>query len=263
MFAIKAQDLSALLDKVASHSPADPVELNTVVLDCSRRWLHAIAGGTSSLAVARTPVDGEHWTAPLGHDDARVLRSWLEAADHVYVEHATRSGLPVLHFSEGSAELAVPVATYAASLSWRSRLLAEAQPSTQRRQAIRLRPEDLALWEAAGEEVEMTPAAGRAAYVVTAGPDFIGLQMPRARAHSGNVLLAGWATSVRARRFLHEGLSYEVGASYADRLGQVWRIAARPASGEDPVVVSVDRSGVTLPLAMVLMAGGPLRRLSE
>ncbi|MCR8573057.1 phiSA1p31-related protein [Streptomyces sp. Isolate_219] len=262
MFIIKADALSAILDKVAPHSPAGAEDLNMVVLDCSRGWLHAAAGGRRTLAVARTRVDGAHWTAPLGFDDVCALRGWLESSDQVHVEHTTHEGLPVLHFSEGTAQLTVPVATYMASLSWRSLLLAEARPSSYQRATVRLSAEDLELWQHAGEDVELIPATGRAAFIVTAGPDFIGLQMPRPRTPGGDAL-TGWATSVRSRRFLYDGLPYEVGASYADRRGFVWRITARPAPGEEPLIVSADRSSVVLPLAVVLSAGGPLLRLPE
>lgn len=260
MFTIKAEALSAILDKVAPHRPSGPdVEhLDMVLLDCNRGWLHAVAGGDRTLAVARTTVAGSHWTAPLAFEDVSALRGWLESSDHVLVEHVLEDGRQLLRFSEGSAQTTVPVATYMADLPWRTLLRAEAgPPPSYERGPVRLSAEDLALWEHAGEEVEVRHAARRAALVVTAGPDFIGLQMPRPGPRSVNAL-DGWSTSVRSRHFLYQGLPYEVGGLYMDVLGAMWRVVARPAPGEEPVVVSADRSGVVLPLAAVLRVGGRL-----
>ncbi|NUK32180.1 hypothetical protein HRW12_00010 [Streptomyces lunaelactis] len=262
MFTIKADALSAILDKVAPHRPSGPDmdHLDMVVLDCTRNWLHAVAGGERTLAVARTTVAGTYWTAPLAYDDASALRGWLDSSDHVLVEHILEDGRQLLRFTEGTAQITVPVATYVAELPWRTLLRAEARPPSYARGPVRLCAEDLALWEHAGEEVEVRHAAGRAALVVTAGTDFIGFQMPRPGHRSENPL-DGWATSVRSRHFLYEDTPYEVGAVYVDMLGVLWRVAARPAPGEEPVVVSADRSGVVLPLAVVLKAGGHLLRL--
>ncbi|MBT2390708.1 hypothetical protein J7E87_15055 [Streptomyces sp. ISL-1] len=262
MFTIEAVRLAAILDKVTPHRPAGPDmdHLDVVVLDCTRRWLHAAAGGDRTLAVARTRVDGAaHWIAPVAFDEISALRGWLESSRHVRVENMLDSGLPRLRFSEGAAQITVPIATYAADLPWRELLRAEAQPTSYARAAVRLSAADLALWEHAGEEVDIRHGAMRAALVVR-GTNFIGLQMPRPGAREGEAL-AGWAASLRAQCFLHEGVSYEVGARYADRFGCQWLMPARPAPGEEPVVVLADRSGVVLPLTAVLAVGGSLLRL--
>ncbi|WP_180685940.1 hypothetical protein [Streptomyces gossypiisoli] len=263
MFSMKADALSAILDKVAPHRPTgDGMEhLDMIVLDCTRRWLHAAAGGDRTLAVARTPVTGSHWTAPITFEDATALHEWLESSDHITVEHLLDGGGPLLRFSEGAAQLTVPVATNMADLPWRTLLRSEAQPPYHVAEAVRLNAADLALWENAGEEVDVRPGAGLTALVVTAGPDFIGLQMPRPGAPGGDPLL-GWAASLRSRCFLYEGLPFEVGARYLDHWGAVWWVPARPAPGKkEPLVASVDRPGTVLPLEVVLKVGGPLQRL--
>ncbi|ORT54284.1 hypothetical protein [Streptomyces sp. CB03238] len=262
MISMRADALSAILDKVAPHRPTgDGMEhLDVIVLDCTRRWLHAAAGGDRTLAVARTPVTGSHWTAPIAFQDATALREWLESSDHITVEHLLERGGPLLRFTEGAAQLTVPVATSMAELPWRNLLRLEAPPSYHTTEPVRLGTADLALWENAGEEVDVRPGAGLAALVVTAGRDFIGVQMPRPGTPGGDPLL-GWAASIRSRCFLYEGLPFEVGARYLDHWGAVWWVAARPAPGEEPLVVSVDRPGTVLPLEVVLKAGGPLLRL--
>ncbi|MGW2022044.1 phiSA1p31-related protein [Streptomyces decoyicus] len=261
MFTINAGDLSAILDKVAPHRPADPDMgyLDMIVLDCTRRWLYAVAGGDRTIAIARTPVKGAHWIAPIAYDDASALRGWLESADHVSVEHRLDTGRPLLRFTEGAAQITVPVASDMADLPWRALLRAAAERPSADWGAVRLRAEDLALWEHAGEEAEVH-AAGGAALVIRSGPDFIGLHMPCTRTRSGDPL-EGWSASVRSRLFLYGGMPYEVGAVYADRRGARWRITARPEPGQEPVVVGADDSCVALPLSVVLAVGGPLMRL--
>ncbi|MER5546523.1 hypothetical protein ACWDBP_34840 [Streptomyces sp. NPDC001233] len=59
MFTIKADALSAILDKVTPHhlrARADD-DVDMVVLDCASGRLHAVAVSANTLAVARTPVD--------------------------------------------------------------------------------------------------------------------------------------------------------------------------------------------------------------
>lgn len=264
MFTTKADALSAILDKVVPHRPGRHGldHLDMIVLDCTRGWLHAVAAGERTIAVARTPVEtAAHWTAPVAYDDVYALSAWLESSDQVHVEHTLDSGRPLLHFTEGAAQTTVPVASYMADLPWRKLLRLETRPAPSARLAVRISAEDLALWEHAGENVEIWPAAGVAAFVVTAGPNFIGFHLPHFTSPDARVL-EGWRASLRSRRFLHDGTPYEIGASYADQWGTVWRVTARPEPGEMPMVVSADSSAVALPLAVVLRVGGRLKRIS-
>ncbi|MFE0190747.1 hypothetical protein [Streptomyces sp. NPDC058989] len=264
MFTIKADALSAILDKVAPHRPCD-LESDPppfIQLDCSPRWLHAIAGGERTLAVARTPVDGAHWTAPIDFDDAAALRSWLAFSSHVLVEHTLDDGRPLLHFREGAAKLTLPVVSYGPDIPWRAMLLRAARDRRREPGPVQLDSADLALWQHAGEHIEVRHAGGRAPFLITAGKDFIGLHQPqRADGPSHDQdSLAGWTDSVRSRRFIYAGQVYEVGARYADRWGAVWQVVARPEPGEEPMVVLADRSAVALPLGVVLRVGGRLAR---
>ncbi|MER6011611.1 hypothetical protein [Streptomyces bluensis] len=265
MFTIKAGALSAILDKVTPHhlGVRDTDDLDMVVLDCTRGWLHVVAAGASTVAVARAPIENTaHWSAPVDYDDAVALRAWLDTSDHIHVEHTLDSGRPLLHFTEGPAQITVPVATYAPELPWRDMVRREAHPPLGAPRAVRISSEDLALWESAGQDIEIWPAAGVAAFIVTAGPDFIGVQLPQHEIPEGNAL-DGWTASLRTRWFLHEGLPYEVGSGYADRWGMVWRIVARPEPGQEPTAVSADPSGASLPLSAVLNVGGPLLRVFD
>ncbi|MBC9724930.1 hypothetical protein [Streptomyces sp. TRM68367] len=264
MFTIKADALSAILDKVAPHhlKARDTDDLDVVVLDCTRNRLHAVGAGARTIAVARTPIENTaQWTAPIDYDEAIALRAWLDTSDHVHVEHTLDSGRPLLRFTEGPAQITMPVATDAPELPWRDIVRLEAHTPLAEPRVVQISSEDLALWEAAGQDIEIWPAAGAAAFVVTSGPDFIGVQLPQLEAPDANPL-DGWTASLRTRWFLHEGLPYEVGAGYADRWGMVWRIVARPAPGQEPTAVSADPSAAALPLSVVLNAGGPLLRVS-
>jgi hypothetical protein len=264
MFTIKADALSAILDKVTPHrrGSVDADDADVILLDCTRGWLHAITSGPRTLAVARTPIQNTtQWVSPLAYSDACALRAWLEASDHVHIEHTLDGGRPLLHLTEGAAQTTVPVASYMPDLPWREILRTETRPHSPVPSAVRISSEDLARWKNAGDDVEVWPAAGEAAFIVTAGTDFIGMQMPSYEPPAGTAL-AGWAASLRTRRFLHEDLPYEVGASYADRQGKVWRIVAQPAPGQEPMAVSVDPACVALPLSVVLRVGGYLMPVS-
>ncbi|MDN0193940.1 hypothetical protein [Streptomyces sp. S.PNR 29] len=263
MFTITADALSAILDKVTPHhlTARDTDGLDVVVLDCTRSWLHAIGAGPRTIAVARTPIQNSgHWTAPIDYDEVLALRAWLDTSDHVHVEHTTDNGRPLLRFTEGPAQITMPVLTDAPKLPWRHIVRLEGHSPKTAPRPVRISAEGLALWESAAQNIEVWPAAGVAAFVVTAGPDFIGVQLPKAETVNGNAL-DGWTASLRTRWFLHEGLPYEVGAGYADRWGMVWRILARPAPGQEPTAVTADPSGAALPLSVVLNVGGPLLRI--
>lgn len=264
MVTVKADALSAILDKVTPHHLRDRGidELDMVVLDCTRGWLHAVAAGASTIAVARTPIENTaHWTAPVDYDEAIALRTWLDTSDHVHVQYTLDGGIPLLRFTEGTAQITMPVATYAPMLPWREIVRLEAHSPLAEPRVVQISSADLALWEAAGQDIQVWPAAGAAAFVVTAGPDFIGVQLPQLEAPDDNPL-EGWTASLRMQLFLHEGQHYEVGAEYADRWGMVWRILTRPKPGQEPTAVSADPSGVALPLSVVLNVGGPLLRCS-
>lgn len=270
MFTIKADALSAALDQITPHhlDVRDTGGLDVVVLDCTRGHLHAVGAGPRSLAVARTPIENTSaWTAPVDYDEVIALRTWLDTSDHIHVEHTVEDGRPLLRFTEGPAQITMPVVTDAPELPWRTIVRLEAQPRFAAPGAVRISSEDLARWESAGKDVELRPGAGMAAFVVTAGPDFIGVQLPEPGSMDGTAqdrsALDGWTTSLRTHLFLHAGLPYEVGASYADRWGMVWRILARPAPGQEPIAVTADPSGSALPLSAVLGAGGPLLRVTD
>lgn len=270
MFTIKADALSVVLDQITPHhlDVRDTGGLDVVVLDCTRGWLHAIGAGPRTLAVARTPIENTRfWTAPLDYDEVLVLRSWLDTSDHLHVEHAVADGRPLLRFTEGPAQITMPVVTDAPELPWRHIVRLEAQPRLAAPRAVQVSAADLVLWESTDRDIEIRPAAGMAAFVVTSGPDFIGVQLPGPEAADGKALegdaLDGWTASLRTRWLLHEGLPYEVGASYADRWGMVWRILVRPEPGQEPIAVTADPSGSALPLSAVLGAGGPLLRVTD
>jgi hypothetical protein len=270
MFTIKADALSVVLDLITPHhlDVRDTGGLDVVVFDCTRGWLHAVGAGPRTLAVARTPIENTAcWTAPLDYDEVIVLRSWLGTCDEVQVEHAVDDGRPLLRFAEGPAQITMPVITDAPELPWRRIVRLEAQPHLTAPRAMRVSAADLVLWESSNRDIEIRPAAGMAAFVVTSGPDFIGVQLPRPESAGGDELdrdaLDGWTASLREQWFLHEGLPYEVGASYADRRGMVWRILVRPQPGQEPVAVTADPSGAALPLSAVLTIGGPLMRVDD
>ncbi|MEU7640969.1 hypothetical protein AB0C11_33710 [Streptomyces sp. NPDC039016] len=258
---IQADSLSAILDKVTPHC-LDASDLDVVVLDCARGWLYAVAAGQRTIAIARTAIENTaHWVAPLAYDDVSALCVWLESHDHIHVEHSLGDGRPLLHFTEGVAHLTVPVTHEAAVLPWREVLHIEARSTPAVRNAMRVSAEDLALWEQVGADIEVRPAAGAAAFIIT-GPDFIGVQLPHPQSPAGEPL-DGWHASLRTRSFLHKGLPYEVGATYADRQGTLWRVPAWPAPGEEPMVVAADAPAVALPLSVALKTGGHLLRVGH
>lgn len=259
MFTIKADDLSAILDKVEPHQTD---ENPMIVLDHAYGWLHAAAAGPQTVAVARTRSAGkEHWIAPLTYDEAFALRAWLGSCTEVDVEYEVDSGHPLLHFVEGEATMTLPVSSHLPELPWRTMVQMEVRAARPTVRPALLSSDDLKLWSRASEEVTIWPAAGLAAFVVTA-PHFIGLQFPSgASPEEDQEALDGWGKSLRRRRFLHDGLPYEIGATYLDRRGKVWRITARPGPGEEPVAVSAETSGEALPLSEVLREGGSLMRI--
>lgn len=264
MFTINADDLSATLDKVTPHVPDVPGRdhQKLVILDSVPGWLHAVVPGERTLAVARTPVRNStaQWSATIAYSDARALRVWLESADKVHVEYGVHTGRPLLRFLEGAAQMAMPVVTDMDELPWRTLLQQETAPTSAPRRVVRINAEDLARWGHVGDDMEMWPASGVAAFVVTAGGDFIGFQLPCFSFPSRDVV-ADWRRALRCRRFVFDGTQYEVGASYADKWGHAWRMTARPAPGEEPLVVSVESSAVALPLGVVLSTGGHLKRI--
>lgn len=264
MFTIDADERSATLDKVIPHVPdvPDRDHQELVVLDSVPGWLHAVVPGQRTLAVARTPVGRStaQWSAILAYSDVRALRVWLESADKVHVEYRVHLGRPLLRFSDGAAQTAMPVVTDMEELPWRMLLRQETAPTSTPSRAVRVNAEDLARWERAGDDVEMWPASGVAAFVVTAGRDFIGFQLP-CFSYPNSGVRADWQRALRRSQFVYDGTQYEVGASYADKWGHTWRMTAHPASGEEPLVVSVASSAVALPLGVVLSTGGHLKRI--
>ncbi|MFF9478047.1 phiSA1p31-related protein [Streptomyces sp. NPDC014733] len=261
MFTIDARALEDLLDRVGPHCLIGQEE-NTLTLECSRTWLHAVVSTPATLVVARTPVEGGQWAAPLAAQDIAVLRGWLETCENVCVDYTTQR--PAVCFTEGAAQMTAPVAPYASVPHWRSRLRAGVHrdtAATNPSASIRLSAQDLDLWRQAGDDVELTPT-GRDGFIVTAGPDFIGLQTGQPDRH-GRDDLEGWTRPLRPlRRFFYQGLAYEVGADYVDRWGTVWRITQRPPAGEEPYVALAGPSGACVPMSAVLKDGGPLVPLS-
>ncbi len=262
MFTIKATRLAAILDQAAPHRRAaddDSHDLDVLILDSTPRHLHAIGRSERTLAVARTAVAGDEWTARLGYDDAAALRGWLDSSDVVTVEHITASGHQQLRFTEGPAQITVPAASHTARLlPWRTglRLVLEAHEyASASGRPVQLSADDLALWQSAaetGEAIEFR-SQGAIGTLVTAGPDFLGLQIPH---HSdGPVPDGGWASSLRTRLFLHNGFFLEVGGRYVDATGTEWVVTARPRPGEEPQLVTADYAAVVLPISAVLAVG--------
>ncbi|MFJ2202723.1 hypothetical protein [Streptomyces violaceusniger] len=269
MFTIKARDLAAILDRVAPHrfqADDDANDLDTLILDSTPAHLHAVGCSDRTLAVARTSVTGDVWTAPVGYDDATALRAWLESSDHVTVEHVTTSGHQQLRFTEGPAQLTVPAACHVGRLPWRAllRLVLDARkhPLAVGR-PVQLSADDLALWGHAGADGEAIEfrSLGPVGTLVTAGPDFLGLQTPHT--WDGPTPGRGWTSSLRTRLFLFAGAFLEVGARYADHTGTAWVVPARPGPGEEPVLISADYGSVALPISRVLAGGKFLIRLPE
>ncbi|MFI0139948.1 hypothetical protein [Streptomyces luteogriseus] len=269
MFTIKARDLAAVLDQAAPHrfrAVEDAGDLDALILDCTPGHLHVVACSDRTLAVARTPVAGEVWTAPVGYDDATALRGWLESSDTVTVEHITSGGHQLIRFTEGVAQLTVPAAPHVGRLPWRAllRLVLDARehPLAQGR-PVQLSADDLSLWLNAGgngEAIEFR-SLGPVGTLVTAGPDFLGLQTPHG--WDGREHGQGWSSSLRTRLFLFAGQFLEVGARYADRTGTAWIVPARPRPGEEPQLISADYAAVTLPISQILAVGKFLIRMPD
>ncbi|OKJ55959.1 hypothetical protein [Streptomyces sp. CB02115] len=269
MFTINAHDLAAILDQVAPHrfrADDDTYDADALILDCTPRHLHVVGCGDRTLAVARTAVAGDVWTVPVGYEDAAALRAWLEFSDRVTVEHVTRDGHQQLRCTEGIAQITVPAASHVGRLPWRALLrlvldtrdhpLAVGRP-------VQLNAADLALWGSAGADGEAIEfrSLGPVGTLVTAGPDFLGLQTPHS--WDGPTPGAGWASSLRTRLFLFAGNFLEVGARYADITGTAWVVPARPGPGEEPTLVSADHAAVALPISTVLAVGKFLIRLPD
>ncbi|MFF3337782.1 hypothetical protein [Streptomyces flavidovirens] len=269
MFTIKARDLAATLDRVAPHrfrADEDAGDLDALILDCTPGHLHAVAYSDRTLAVARTSVAGDVWTALIGYDDAAALRGWLESSETVTVEHVTSGGHQQLRFTEGPAEITVPAASHVGRLPWRAllRLVLDARdhPLAVGR-PVQLNADDLALWGNAGGDGEAIEfrSLGPVGTLVTAGADFLGLQAPHT--WDGPTPGEGWSSSLRTRRFPFAGTFLEVGARYADCTRTVWVVPARPGRGEEPTLVCADYAAVTLPISQVLAVGKFLIRLPD
>ncbi|BDM67545.1 hypothetical protein HEK616_10320 [Streptomyces nigrescens] len=269
MFTIKARHLAATLDRVAPHryqADDDAHDLDVLVLDCTPGHLHAVGCSDRTLAVARTSVTGDVWTAPVGYDDAAALRGWLESSEIVTVEHVTSGGHQQLRFTEGPAQITVPAASHTGRLPWRAllRLALDARdhPLAVGR-PVQLNADDLALWGNAGVDGEAIEfrSLGPVGTMVTAGPDFLGLQTPHT--WDGPTPGKGWSSSLRTRLFLFAGAFLEVGGRYADAAGMAWVVPARPGPGEEPTLVSADYAAVTLPISQVLAGGKFLIRLPD
>ncbi|MEU0839505.1 hypothetical protein ABZ370_08545 [Streptomyces sp. NPDC005962] len=267
MFTLNARDLATILDQAAPHlfqADDDARDLDALILDCTPGHLHVVACSDRTLAVARTPVAGAVWTAPLAYDDAAALRGWLESSDAVTVEHVITSGHQQLRFTEGNAQLTVPTAPHIDGLPWREllRLALNARDhATVHGRPVQLSSADLSLWLTAGgngEAIEFS-SLGAAGTVVTAGPDFLGVQTPHG--WDGPAPGEGWASSLRTRLFLFRGQFLEVGARYADCTGSAWVVPARPGPGEEPRLISADHAAVALPISQVLAVGKFLVRL--
>ncbi|MFI1830687.1 hypothetical protein ACH41E_30255 [Streptomyces sp. NPDC020412] len=271
MITIKADALSAILDKTMPHRDSEddaPAERDVVVLDCTRGYLHAVVQGGRTLAVARTPVRGSRWMAPLERADALALRSWLEPCVTFSLTYDMTKGLPRLRFTDGPAEFVVPVAAHAARVRWREVLghlgACVDEAGEQGGGPVRLRSEDLALWEPAGAEVDFHSLGCGLGFLVSA-PDFRGFQAAGElfAPATSKQFAEPWTASFRMSTFLHQGTLYEVGAHYADVWGQRWLMPTKPGPGEEPVVVSADAAAVLLPLAVVLHVAGPLIPVSD
>ncbi|MFF4150086.1 hypothetical protein ACFYZU_07730 [Streptomyces sp. NPDC001651] len=269
MFTIKACALAAILDQAALHrfrADEDANDLDALILDCTPGHLHAVACSDRTLAVARTPVAGDVWTAPVGYDDAAALRGWLESSDTVTVEHVTSGGHQLLRFTEGVAQLTIPAAPHVGRLPWRAllRVVLDARDhGALHGRPVQLSADDLSRWlnaDGKGEAIEFR-SLGSAGTLVTAGPDFLGLQTPHR--WDGPVPGEGWSSSLRTRLFLFAGQFLEVGARYADWTGTEWVVPARPRPGEEPRLISADYAAVALPISQVLAVGKFLVRLPD
>jgi len=264
MFTIQAEKVSAILDKVAPHCPDEAGGAHDVItLDCTRNHLHAVGAGDRTIAVARTVVHSPaYWSVPIAYQDAHRLRRWLEAAGEVQVEPLVIDRRQLLRFNGHASCTLVPMAAHAPALPWRHLLRFEAATVPKTVRPVHLRAEALATWQYAGDDLEVRPASGMAALVVTAGEDFIGVQFPDSYETPEGEVLEGWRASLRTRSFLHDGVPYEVGARYMDRWGVAWRVPVWPAPGEQAMVVST-RRGTVLPLELVAYMAGPLMRLDD
>ncbi|MFD7499536.1 hypothetical protein [Streptomyces sp. NPDC059850] len=267
MFTINARDLAGILDQVAPHrlrADDDARGQDAVILDCTPGHLHAVACSDRTLAVARTPVDGGVWTAPVGYDDAAALRGWLESSDAVTVEHVITGGHQQLRFTEGVAQLTVPAAPHVDGLPWRELLhlaLHARDDAMVHGRTVQLRATDLCLWRNAGgngEAIEFR-SLGIAGTLVIAGPDFLGFQIPDDWDSPAPV--RGWASSLRPRLFCFAGQNFEVGTRYADCTGTTWVVPARPGPGEEPRLISADHAAVALPISQILAVGKYLVRI--
>ncbi|MER7047973.1 hypothetical protein [Streptomyces jumonjinensis] len=269
MITIEADALLAILDKTMPHRAGEddtPAELDVVILDCTRGYLHAVVRGSRTLAVARTPIRGGRWMAPLDYADALALRSWLESCATVRLDYDMTSGLPRLHFMEGAAEFAVPVAAHAAPVPWREVLgqLGRCADGSwgQGSRPVRLSSEDLVLWEHADAELDFHPLGSGLGFLVSA-PDFRGFQMVLDVPAEPQQFTKPWISSLRTGSFLYQGKLYEVGAHYVDVLGHRWLMPTKPAPGQEPKAVSADVSTAALPLGVVLAVAGPLAPVSD
>ncbi|MET9833753.1 hypothetical protein ABZ078_31645 [Streptomyces sp. NPDC006385] len=268
MFTIKAEDLAVILDQAAPHRfrTEDPFDPDALILDCAPSYLHVVGCSARTFAIARTSVEeGDVWTAPVEYEDAAALRGWLESSHTVTVEHVTADGHQLLRFTEGVAQLTVPAAPHVGRcMPWRvlMRLMLDARqhPLAQGR-PVQFNTEDLSLWSSAGvngEAIEFR-SLGPLGTLVTAGPDFLGLQTPHG--WDGPEPGEGWASSLRARQFPFAGQFLEVGARYVDAMGTAWIVPAKPGPGEEPHLISADFAAVALPISQVLAVGKYLIRV--
>ncbi len=270
MFTIKAQDLSVILDQAAPHrfhADGDACAADTLILDCTYGHLHVVGCSARTLAVARASIESRDvWTAPVGYDDAAVLRGWLDSSDTVTVEHITADGHQMLRFTEGIAQLTVPAASHVGRLPWRVllRLMLDSRehPLAQGR-PVQFSTDDLSLWSSAGDNGEAIEfrSLGPLGTLVTAGSDFLGLQTPHG--WDGPEPGEGWSSSLRTRQFSFAGQFLEVGARYADATGTEWIVPGKPGLGEEPQLVSADFGAVALPVSQVLAVGKFLIRLHD
>jgi hypothetical protein len=186
---LNAHKLARLLDSTAPHMADSALipQIHGIRLDCDGRTLHAVATDRYTLAVARAglrqPTDPFALTLPAA--DLPYLRAWTNAHHgHEFIRitpdltpDRARAVFTDDRDHGTASTMAFPVAA-GAFPDWRPLLhtALAAELDTARQTAIDTRL--LERWTTAGDTVTIRQTTGLRPLVITAGPDFIGFQMP-------------------------------------------------------------------------------------
>lgn len=199
-FTLNAHNLSRLIDAVKPHIDVDSYHpiLDGVLFESDGTHLHAIATDRYTVGVARAkqPIEGPSWRRLLAGPHVNALRTWLDTSDGQEIVTLTLDDAGVT-FTSLAGTLRTPTTDGGQFPDWRKLLRDHANSAAEAPLTV-LSTDFLQRWNAADRYVQVWQASPTKPFVVAA-EDFLGMQMPMAKASYPDTpieTLSAWAGSL-------------------------------------------------------------------